>query len=100
MKSVIILTGAEPRHTFLRKAIALSGACDVTRTYCEGLEQSLEERLKREGAAEYGVQKTHVTARARSERAWVKFAQQHRFAGEYGASVQARIGVALSPSWK
>ena len=67
MKSVIILTGAEPRHTFLRKAIALSGACDVARTYCEGLEQSLEERLKRSGAAEYGVQKTHVTARARSE---------------------------------
>lgn len=67
MKSVAILTGAEPRHTFLRKAIAASGCCDVVRSYCEGLEQSLEARLERADAPGEGAQSVHVAARARSE---------------------------------
>jgi methionyl-tRNA formyltransferase len=67
MKSVIILTGSEPRHTFLRKAIALAQGYDVVRTYCEGLEQSLDARLERRDAAPDGAQSAHVAARGRSE---------------------------------
>ena len=67
MKNVIILTGSEPRHSFFRKAIALSGACTVVRSYCEGLEQSLEARLDRQDATADGVQRHHVAARAQSE---------------------------------
>jgi len=43
MKRVIILTGSETRHTFVRKFIALSGEIEVLRSYCEGLENSLHE---------------------------------------------------------
>lgn len=67
MKSVVILTGSEPRHTFLRKAIAASGVCTVLRSYCEGLEHSLEVRLDRAQAAADSVQRVHAAARARSE---------------------------------
>lgn len=67
MKKVIILTGSEPRHTFVRKAMALSGACTVMRSYCEGLEHSLSARLDRQQAPADGQQSDHVAARARSE---------------------------------
>ena len=67
MKHVIILTGSEPRHSFLRKAIALSGTCNVVRSYCEGLEQSLGARLERQETGPGVSQSDHVAARARSE---------------------------------
>ena len=67
MKSVVILTGAEARHTFVRKAIAAAGTCRVERSYCEGLEQSLEARLARAEAPGDTLQGRHVEARARSE---------------------------------
>lgn len=67
MKRVIILTGSEPRHTFLRKAIAASGSCEVVRSYCEGLEHSLEARLERSQTSAQSHQSTHVAARAQSE---------------------------------
>jgi len=78
MKNIVILTGSEPRHTFLRKAIALSGGCTVARTYCEGLEQSLDARLARSGGADADLQRAHVDARARSEADF--FALFNRFA--------------------
>ena len=67
MKSVAILTGAEPRHTFMRKAIAAARVCDVRRSYCEGLEHSLEARLEQAEAPYESVQSEHVAARTRSE---------------------------------
>lgn len=67
MKSVTILTGAEPRHTFMRKAMAAAQTCEVRRSYCEGLEQSLEARLERAESSGKSVQDEHVAARSRSE---------------------------------
>ena len=78
MKNIAILTGSEPRHTFLRKAIALSDGCTVARSYCEGLEQSLDARLARSGGADADLQQAHVDARARSEADF--FALFNRFA--------------------
>ena len=67
MKRIIVLTGSEPRHTFLRKALAAFGAFEVVRSYCEGLEQSLDARLNRAEAPSDSLQASHVAARARSE---------------------------------
>ncbi len=66
MKRTIILTGSELRHSYLRKAVALSPTIDVPLTYCEGLEQSLPELIDKsvEGA---DLQTAHIAARTRSE---------------------------------
>jgi hypothetical protein len=41
MKRIVILTGSELRHTFIRKFLALSEDIVVIQSYCEGLEKSL-----------------------------------------------------------
>ncbi len=40
-KRVVLLTGSELRHSFVRKAIALSEGVSVIRSYCEGTEKSV-----------------------------------------------------------
>ncbi len=67
MKRVVILTGSELRHDFMRKAIAGAGVCEVTASYCEGLAQSLSARLERQDVDD-GLQRRHVEDRAASER--------------------------------
>lgn len=65
MKRIVILTGSELRHRFVRKALALSPGIEVARTYCEGLQNSLVDMVgKRDDSA---LQRAHLEARARSE---------------------------------
>ena len=66
MKRIVILTGSELRHTFLRKAIALNRNIEVLRSYCEGTERQLGSVIDPadEGAS---IQLQHVAARTMSE---------------------------------
>lgn len=64
--SVVILTGSELRHTFLRKAVALSPGVRVLATYCEGLERTLPQMVRQQkGPVEQRL--AHLTARDASE---------------------------------
>ena len=66
VKRVVILTGSELRHTFLRKAIAGASGISVLRTYSEGLERSLPVAIDRTRPGA-DLQLSHLEARARSE---------------------------------
>ncbi len=67
MTRVIILTGVEPRHDFVRKAIALSEGLRVLRSYCEGEPGTAKVEIDNEtpGADR---QEAHLAKRLRSER--------------------------------
>jgi len=65
MKRVVILTGSELRHTFFRKAIALSDQIEIVQTYCEGLEKSLGTFVKQESGND--LRTKHLHAREQSE---------------------------------
>lgn len=66
MKRIVILTGSELRHDFVRKGIASSSRFDVARTYCEGTEKSLRTFVKADAPGS-DAQIAHVEARTRSE---------------------------------
>lgn len=66
-KRVIILTGSEMRHTFVRLGVALTPGVTVLRSYCEGLEKSLETQFSIKNDSSTSVQRRHVEARTRSE---------------------------------
>lgn len=65
MKRIIILTGSELRHTFLRRCIARHPELEVLATYCEGAEKSLTRKF--EDRSDDDLQKLHIMARDRSE---------------------------------
>ena len=65
MKRIVILTGAELRHTYFRMCMALSERYRVITTYCEGLEQSLEATIADE--AHKDLRMRHLAARQQSE---------------------------------
>jgi methionyl-tRNA formyltransferase len=66
MKKIVILTGSELRHTFLKKAIALNQNIEVLRSYCEGTERQLASVIDtKNDQADRQIQ--HVESRARSE---------------------------------
>ena len=46
-KRIVILTGSELRHRFVRKALGLSPGIDVLRTYCEGMQNSLVDMVEK-----------------------------------------------------
>lgn len=62
---VVILTGDELRHRFVRKALSLYPGIQTLRTYCEGLAGSLIDRVSQKNDA--SLQQRHLEARARSE---------------------------------
>lgn len=64
---VVVLTGSELRHTFIRKAIALDEEIDVVTSYCEGQEKSLVSQVLKKHE-ENDEQLQHLEARANSER--------------------------------
>lgn len=65
-KRVVILTGSELRHDFMRMAIALDPGIQVVRSYCEGLERNIRHVIDpNEDGAE--LQQAHLAARERSE---------------------------------
>ncbi len=67
-KRIVILTGAELRHSFFRKQIALNKQFEVVCTVCEGKEQSLEARVRNcDKTKKSHVMLGHVNQREQSE---------------------------------
>jgi folate-dependent phosphoribosylglycinamide formyltransferase PurN len=65
--TVVILTGSELRHTFMRKAIARAQGIKVLRSYCEGLQASLDTIVRRQGMDD-DIRLSHLAARDAAER--------------------------------
>lgn len=65
-RRVVMLTGGELRHDFVRMALAASPGIDVVRTYCEGLDRSLGTLIDAD-ADGADIQREHVSRRERSE---------------------------------
>ena len=65
MVNIVILTGLELRHTFIRKYIASSKEIKVINTYCEGMEKSL--RVIAEEYRPDDARLKHISAREQSE---------------------------------
>jgi len=70
MKKVIILTGSELRHQFVRKFIALSDDIKVLRTYSEGDEKSLKNFALSQENNTYRLR--HMLNREQSEKDFFK----------------------------
>lgn len=68
MKRVVLLTGSELRHSFLRKALGLANGLAIALTICEGAEASLTNRMAAKDAGEAAERVRHASARDRSER--------------------------------
>ena len=67
MKKIIILTGNELRHIYVRKALGLSEGIEVLRSYCEGKSITMRHVVdNREGKKD--LQQRHLDARDQSER--------------------------------
>jgi len=66
MKRVVILTGSDLRHDFVRKYLANVVGIEVVRTYCEGREGDLRAVVER-SAVEGDVRLNHLAARDRAE---------------------------------
>lgn len=64
MTKVVVLTGAELRHQFMRMALAAADEVDVVRSYCEGVEGTALDRAYESGSQ---VQIDHLERRARVE---------------------------------
>jgi methionyl-tRNA formyltransferase len=65
-KKIVILTGSELRHSFMRMSIALHPDLEVVRTYCEGMEGTLVEKIQ---SAEINTRRErHLNARAEVEK--------------------------------
>ncbi len=64
--NIVILTGAELRHTFVRKAMALAPGISVKRTYCEGTEKSLLRMVETQDSSN-NARLRHLAAREASE---------------------------------
>lgn len=67
MKKIVILTGAELRHDFVRKYIANSSDVDVVASYCEGAEKSLKVLVQNDAEPNLYRLK-HLRAREQSEK--------------------------------
>lgn len=63
---IIILTGNEMRHRFFRIRVAFEKDITVLKTYCEGEEFSLENRIKK-NSYESDLLRNHVKSRSQSE---------------------------------
>lgn len=64
-RKIIVLTGAELRHTFFRKCVALSAGVSVLASYCEGTEKSIGAVVQSQ--AENELRMRHLRAREQSE---------------------------------
>ena len=64
-RKIIVLTGAELRHTFFRKWLGLSDTSSLLATYCEGTEKSIGALVQ--GEAKNQLRMQHLHAREQSE---------------------------------
>lgn len=63
---IVVLTGSELRHVFVRKAVTLAYGVVVARAYCEGAEKSLLRKVRSQNVAG-DVRLSHLIAREASE---------------------------------
>lgn len=63
---IVILTGSELRHAYMRKAIALAEGIEVARSYCEGTEKSLANIVRQQQRGD-DIRLGHLAAREQSE---------------------------------
>lgn len=63
---VIILTGSEIRHEYFRMRISNDSRIDVLATFCEGIEKSLQNRVK-QNTKSSNLELQHVEARFQAE---------------------------------
>lgn len=63
---IVILTGDEMRHEYFRLSVANDGRFKVLASYCEGVEKSLQNRVKN-NINSSPLEKFHVEARTQSE---------------------------------
>lgn len=73
MKKIVILTGSELRHRFMRIALSNHPQIQVLRSYCEDQSQSLVNRLNKSNE-QTSAQIHHAEARTRAEQDFFKFA--------------------------
>ena len=66
-KKVIILTGDEIRHEYFRKTVAIYPGIKVLASYCEGVENSLENRAYHNTNSST-IERLHVDARTQAEK--------------------------------
>jgi phosphoribosylglycinamide formyltransferase 1 len=64
---IVLLTGSELRHSFVRKAIALFPGVTMMRSYCEGAEKSIRRLVESAGSSADSAQARHLAARDQSE---------------------------------
>lgn len=69
MPDVVVLTGSELRHDFMRRAIGLDEEINVLRSYCEGLEGTALSRARESGSE---IRIRHLEQRGRAERDFFK----------------------------
>ncbi len=66
MKKIVILTGSELRHDFVRKFIALDPEIEVVASFCEGTEKSYGAFVEKQKDNE--MREKHLIARKQSEK--------------------------------
>ena len=86
---IIILTGDELRHQYLRRVISLSPRIQVLASYCEGTEKSLQTRVAaNENSSE--LMKRHVSMQLQSEEDF--FARFTLLTEDKSAAIRIRKG--------
>lgn len=65
-RRIVVLTGSELRHDYVRKVIAAHDGIEVLATYCEGVEQGLRARLELRDHLEW-IERAHIEAREQVE---------------------------------
>ena len=66
MKRIILLTGDEDRHAYVRLRLASDRRFNVVASYCEGAEKSLGARVAADADA-FWIERAHVAARSQCE---------------------------------
>lgn len=67
IRKIVILTGSEIRHEYFRKKIASDNRISVLASFCEGVEKSLENRVRRNSCSSK-LEIQHIEARLQSEK--------------------------------
>jgi len=95
MKRIVILTGSELRHAFVRRYLALAPSIEVVRTYCEGLQQSLASLVQQQENSD--LRRRHVAARAQSEQDFFGLFLEHE--PDYSQPVELAKGQINEPGY-
>lgn len=70
-RRVVLLTGSELRHDYVRKSLALADGIELASSFCEGAERGLRAQLEQKGDTGW-TELAHVAAREQVERDFFK----------------------------